>query len=279
MKRVIFWLILLLILAGLVWWGWTGYHEIGLREQGIVLIMGQPLKVEYPGKYWDPPPPIGEIVKIPLYRQEIFFNNFFLLTQDNTPLKCQISLTCEIKDAIGYVKANYLDPEILRGTISSLLTKYFHKERMINILAGQSATLQDIQPLINHELAPDGCKVTIKDFKIILPRKVEKEYTKYVNTLEELKEKTKEAKIKMENHINQANLYAMKMTSAALSKYLTEIQLLEKINGEYTIFEGEYAGKPEIVKRIIRIKTLQDLIKRAGRIYIIPGGKGQVIVR
>lgn len=292
----------------LVLWGLTGFYKVGLQERAVPLIFGKHTRTSGPGLHWNPPYPIGQVLKVnteELKKVEIGFrsdktrNEYGptlssselqkereMLTKGTNIVDIQMTVQYVVIDPVKFLFKVADQPDALgdyglKGTVkavaeSSLREVVGNTDIDAVLTFGKALVQSQVHELLQATLDNYDCGISIQLVQlqdVAPPTPVAEAFRDVNNAGEDKDRKKREAEGYRNSVIPEARGSAAQIVAAAQA-YKEE--RIKKTEGDALRFNArldEYRKAPAITEKRLYLETMEDILSQVETVIIDPSVK------
>jgi membrane protease subunit HflK len=282
----------LLIVAGLAAWGYTGYYELRPGEAAIVLRLGEHARtVTRGGPHFHIPPPIEiiDIVNVDDTRKEEFgFGGkenaetsrderaeASMQTSDNNIVRVNFAVQYSIKDAfLSRYRLATPDP-VVRDAAQAAMREVVGRETVDGVLRERrDAVTAEVHDLVQNLLDRYEAGIQIKDVQLLdvqPPAEVQAAFDDVVAANQDANRVVNEAEAYRNELIPKARAERSELVAAAEGYRDAKIAEAEGEAQRFTTVAAEYRKAPEVTRKRLYLETMENVLPDVEKVIIEPG--------
>lgn len=271
--------VILVLMAGIGLWLFSGVYRIQANEQGVIRLFGARASVQDPGLGWRLPSPLTSLVKVDVEQirtAEIGFrtdpqglvsrllDEALMLTTDNSIVEAQLVIQYRIGDPEAFVY-NVTDPEgVLHTTAEVALRSIVGRTQLDDFLTVGRATAElETRAFLEELLTAYGTGIVLTDVKLQTvdpPDQVKDAFQEVVRALEDETRLENEGKAYAADRIPRARGQVQVLIQAAAGFHRQQV---ERATGEANRFLAllqEYRQAPQVTRERLYLETLEVVL-------------------
>lgn len=270
----------LIVVAGLLFYAWSGSGVVNEQEKAVVLRFGKYNQTKEPGFRWNPPF-IDKVFTENVTRVRTWSTTEQMLTKDLNIVDIKVSVQFTIESAKDFV-LNVKDPELsLQQAANSALRHVVGSTVMHEVLTeGRGAVSIEIQNRLQEYLAAYTTgirveKVNVEDTNP--PKEVQGAFDDVIKAREDEERYKNEAQAYANDKIPRARGHAQSMVEQAMA-YREEV--IARAEGEAQRFQmllTEYKKAPEVTRQRLYLDAMQSVLSNSSKIVVdVEGGNNMM---
>lgn len=271
--------IIVIVLIGLMVWGFTGFYTIDERERGVVLRFGAFSEVTKAGLHWHLPYPVEVVEVVDVDSTRTAKERKVMLTKDENIVDLAVSVQYKINNVEDFL-FNVANADNVNSQTGSTLHQVMRSA--IREVVGRNS-MDSIIKDGREQIAQDTSKVmqTILDqYKAgIIVNKVNLTYAEAPEQVKDAFDDANRAREDMNRYRNEALAYQKKVVPAARGRAarVTEesegykARLIAEAEGESSRFlqlMTEYQKAPEVTRQRLYLETIETVLAKTQKVIV-----------
>ncbi len=268
--------LVVLIVAALAVWAWTGLYRVDQAERALVLRFGDFVKVETAGLHWHLPLPIETHEIVNISEVSTFDKKSTMLTADEAFVVLNVAVQYRRTDPVAY-RFNLRDPdETLREVSESAIREVVGKTRLDDILLeNQSVIALNIETLAQETLDAyeSGIElVSVNLQSVEFPPAIQNAVQDAVKAREDQRTLVLEAQTYSNKIIPIARGQAQRALQDAEAYRAQVIADAEGEASRFTALLTEYQKAPRVTRERLYIEAIEEVYGDSTKVLLDAGG-------
>lgn len=273
--------IVLILLAAVTVWLFSGFYTVDDAERGVVLQFGRYHSTTGPGLRWHVPYPIQmrEIVNVDQIRN--ISDRALMLTQDENIVDVAIAAQYKISSAEDFLFKLRDPDDTLRQALRSAVREVVGKEGMDFLLtAGRDEVETRTRDLLQEML--DSYKSGLKVTEINLqdaqpPEPVQDAFADAIRAREDEERAKNEAEAYANDILPKARGGAAREIAEATAYRERVVAQAEGEATRFSLLRAEYEKAPEVTRKRLYLDTMESVMGNTSKILVDTEGSNQML--
>ncbi|MEM1263399.1 MAG: FtsH protease activity modulator HflK [Pseudomonadota bacterium] len=272
----------ILIIAALAVWAWTGLYRVDEAERAIVLRFGEYLKTETPGLHWHLPFPIESHEKVDVGEVSTFAKSSMMLTADEAFVVLNVAIQYRRNDPVKYLFELRSPEDSLQQVSESAIREVVGKTRLDDILRENQAVIAlNIEGLAQETLDSydSGIEVVSVNLQgVEFPRQIQEAVQDAVKAREDQRTSILAAET-YSNQILPIARGAAQRTIQEAEAY--RAQVIADAEGEAARFDAllvEYSKAPRVTRERLYIEAVEEVFSNSSKVLLDAGSSNNMSI-
>ena len=270
-------LLLFLILAAVIAWGFTGIYTVQQAEKGVELRFGKYKRTTTAGLNWHWPLPIESVEKVNVDEVREVSHKTSMLTQDENIVEVSLEAQYKIKSAEDY-KFNLRDPDItVKDAMESAVREIVGKSTIDFVMfEGREQISSVTRELLQGIMDEYGSGIYIQKVnleKSVPPDQVKAAFSDAIKSREDRDRYIKEAEAYENSIIPRARGEAARLLQEANAYRDRVIANSEGEAKRFLKLLGEYEKAPEVTRERLYLEAVESVYANSNKVLMdVEGG-------
>ncbi len=272
--------ITLVVLVGLLIWGFSGIYTVTEAERGVVLRFGAYNEQVEPGLHWNPKF-IDKVIPVDVKSIRSMPASGFMLTQDENVVRVEMDVQYRVFEPEKYLFTVTNADDSLRQAMDSALRSVIGHSSMDDVLTtGREVVRQQTRELLEDIILPYDMGIEIVDVNFLParpPEEVKDAFDDAISAQEDEERFVREAEAYERSKEPEARGRVKRMEQQA-EAYKQEAIL--KSQGEVARFNAllpHYQANQDVTRERLYLETMEEVFKNSSKILLDSEGSGNML--
>jgi membrane protease subunit HflK len=266
-------MISIVVIALLLWAGWSSVHIIDQAERGVVLRFGKYNRTLDPGINFTLPRPIETLDTVNVSNVRSVEDRGEMLTEDENLVELNFTVQFRVLAAQDFL-FEVRDPEAtLQSAAESALRESVGTNSMDTVLsgAGREKVAQDTERVLQETLDLYNAGLQITEFTlrdVNVPLQVREAFSDVNKAREDRQRFIEESRVHANSVVPEARGQAARILQEAEGYKQATIALAEGDAMRFGLVLDEYRKAPEITRKRLFLETMESVFARSSKVLL-----------